>query len=248
MTIIMRHIEYGACVPWHVLQTEPPNWVDFFELEAAGAFNADKMPTRMLRAAKVLRRAIPDHISIFEDDNALDAYFTQTSLYFSKMHADTIVIGSGPARMVPPGMRSGAVADRWRVFLSACRDAWAPLRLLIEPLDRSETNFINSLREVEPWLGLVDGVVMDVLHVGNDPDLREFARDYPRAIAHVHVAGLGRRAPIEEDWMKIEAFLARVFSCGAQPRISLELPWRRLEPSLEASVDRLRDGLSGALP
>lgn len=103
---------------------------------------------------------------------------------------------------IPEGV-SRASARRWArdaIRRAADRGAQDRTRLVIEPINRYETNFLNSVDDTLAFLQEVDrpnvGILADTFHMNiEDASISKSLRRAGRAIFHVHVADSNRWAP-----------------------------------------------------
>src|SRR5262245_50256915 len=80
----------------------------------------------------------------------------------------TVVLGSGQARSVPPGFDNDAAGRQFAEFVTeaAAHCAAHGQRLTLEPLNSTETNFVNSCAQARPVVDeLGIGIAVDCFHV-----------------------------------------------------------------------------------
>lgn len=115
--------------------------------------------------------------------------------------AQTIVFGSGGARAVPadyPRVKAWMQLVR---FLNLCADAAEDqgLTIAIEPLNRAESNIINTYLEGVQLARDVDRrsvrVLADIYHMMQDDEPLDDLLQAPEWLAHVHLADTDRRHP-----------------------------------------------------
>ena len=123
----------------------------------------------------------------------------------AELGGKTVVFGSGRARTRPDGM---PYDEAWQRLIRLTRligetAAAFGLTIVIEPLNRSETNLVNSVAEGACLRASVDhpGVQLlaDFYHIARENhDPADLAR--VGGIAHAHIAALeGRRVPVAEE-------------------------------------------------
>ena len=107
------------------------------------------------------------------------------------------------------------------------------MTLAIEPLNIAECNFINSVAEAAALAGEAAhsciAVLSDLYHVTHDGQDYAETRDAMPLLRHVHVAGAGRRAPIDADFAYLRVYFAVLKEEGYSGRISIEANWDNLE-------------------
>lgn len=115
--------------------------------------------------------------------------------------ADLVVFGSGTARRIPDGWDPAAAEDQLTDFLRLVADAATAqdITVVIEPLNRKESNVLNSVPEGVALARRVDRpsirVLADFYHMDEEQEPLRHLVDYKDWLAHIHVADTGRRAP-----------------------------------------------------
>lgn len=164
-----------------------------------------------------------------------------------------IVFGSGTARTAPDGMPQADAQRRFGEVLRTARDAAVAndLRIVLEPLSRSETNVLNSFAEAVRFLddAAIDGVdvVADLFHIRNEGESLDVLREHGPRIGHVHVSDRDR-LPLgaeggDDVWRD---FLAAVHDGGYRGSVSLECNWSRETAAAEQEIRRSLDVLRRA--
>lgn len=167
-----------------------------------------------------------------------------------------IVFGSGTARTAPDGMPADEARHRFADVVRTARDVAAEndLRIVLEPLSRSETNLLNTVAETVAFLDAagIDGVdvVADLFHIRNEAEPLEVIRAHGHRIGHVHVSDPDRNPPgvVDDVWRD---FLDVVHGGGYRGSVSLECRWSP-DPAvagveMRRSLDRLRAVRSAAV-
>ncbi|QDK77792.1 sugar phosphate isomerase/epimerase [Spirosoma sp. KCTC 42546] len=161
-----------------------------------------------------------------------------------------IVFGSGGSRAIPDGFdRATAKAQH----IALCQKM-APLAekygvtLAVEPLNRSETNFINSLAEgVEiiqavnnPWFKLQ----CDIYHMLKDNESPDEIVKYGQYITHCHIAEKQKRtAPgvMGDDFRPYFRALKKIKYTGG---LSLECVWTDFDSEITRGIDVVKKQLN----
>ena len=164
----------------------------------------------------------------------------------------TIVFGSSGSRNIPDGFDRG---EARRQFVALLRRMGPLARehgvvVAIEPLNRGECNFINSVSEGA-------GIVREV----DDPDIRLLADIYhmlcedegPESIvsaggllAHCHIAEEDGRTPPGVHGEDFTPYLEALRRIGYQGGISFEGRWADVGKELPAAVKTLKDQIARA--
>jgi sugar phosphate isomerase/epimerase len=180
-------------------------------------------------------------------DAARDYFDTVFPLIAEVAEPDAkIVFGSGRSRTAPDGMSRESALEQFAAVVRAARDsaAAADLRIMLEPLNTSETNLINSIAEA---VGFLDGhgidgvpVVADLYHIVLHGEPLESILQNAARIGHAHIADSGRRHPGTGDWPWRE-FLATLQEAGYTDSVSLECHWGSdFESEVRSSLELLR--------
>lgn len=176
---------------------------------------------------------IPSGLSVFDADPArLDAYFAAALPIIGSVAQPgaKIVFGSGAARAVPDGLSTAEARAVFARVLRSVRDLAdeCGLRIVLEPLNRGETNLVNSIAEAVEFLdeAEIEGidVVADFFHIQTEAESFDVVRQHAARIGHVHVADSGRVAVGKADgpW---RTFLGVLHDGGYRGTVSLECNW-----------------------
>ena len=149
---------------------------------------------------------------------------------FSRMDAlgcNLVVFGSGKSRFVPEGMRW---QDAYRQLVQVTKTvgtmaAGHGIRVAIEPLNRSETNLVNSLAEGAALQADVDlpnvGLLADAYHMWQEnEDMQRIRICAP--FMHIHVAVKGSRAYPVEPTDELKEFFSLLKKAGYDGTMSIE--------------------------
>jgi sugar phosphate isomerase/epimerase len=143
---------------------------------------------------------------------------------------EIIVFGSGGARRIPDGFSRGKAWEQLVRFCSLCAQhlAGSGITLAIEPLNRNESNVINSYLEGVRLARDVNRpevrVLADIYHFEMDGEPLEDIIHGADWLAHVHLADTGRLHPGSGEyplarWFDILKFV------GYQGMASVECRW-----------------------
>ena len=149
---------------------------------------------------------------------------------FSRMNAlgcDLVVFGSGKSRFVPQGMRW---QDAYTELVAVTRlvgktAATYGIRVAIEPLNRAETNLINSLAEGAALQADVDlpnvGLLADAYHMWQEgEDMNRILTCAP--FMHTHIAVKGTRSYPTEETGDVRSFFSLLKQSGYDGTVSIE--------------------------
>lgn len=166
------------------------------------------------------------NVSMMEAEEYVDKAMTR----ISAIGASYIVFGSGAARKVPDGFSKEMALEQLASFLNMC-ERYAlryNLTIAIEPLNKGETNIINSVNE---GLDLAKRVqrphiklLADLYHMlleNESADIIYKAHDY---LVHTHIANRDRLYPgaAERDGEDIKPFFKALKEVGYNGGVSVE--------------------------
>jgi sugar phosphate isomerase/epimerase len=155
------------------------------------------------------------------------------------------VFGSGTARMVPDGFARAQAEAQVVDFLQMVAEVAAAtgITIAIEPLNRKESNILNSVGEAVTLAQRVDRpsirVLADFYHMDEEGEpLSEISR-YGAWLAHIHVADSGRLAPGTGTY-PYDQFVAELRAAGYTGDVSVECRWGDFANEAGPSVRFLR--------
>jgi sugar phosphate isomerase/epimerase len=158
----------------------------------------------------------------------------------------TVVFGSGGSRRIPDGFdkqvaeqqfvellkRLGPVAAKYNVFIA------------IEPLNRGEVNFINTVAE---GLELVNAanhpnirLLCDFFHMLREDEPADHIIQAAGYIQHVHVAEKAERTPPGVAGDDFKPYIRALKKIGYSGGISVEARWSDFEKEIPIAIEALR--------
>lgn len=253
-------MRFGVCAGVENLSLLAEAGYDYIELGVTSALAPEKPEDEVmprLRAAfdgarlkaEAYNVLLPADLKVVgpETDAARQDRYLETAFRrASALGGQVAVFGSGGARGIPAGWtreeaerqiidflkRGGPIAERHG------------MQIAIEPLNVTECNIINSVAEGVRLAQAVDHpsvrVLSDLYHVDHDRQSYEETRDAAPLLRHVHVAGLGRRAPTAEDHEFLHGYFAVLKASGYAGRVSIEGSWEDLAAQASESLAVLR--------
>ena len=145
----------------------------------------------------------------------------------------TIVFGSGGARKIPEGFDPAKARDQFVAFGKRIAPAAgkAGVLLVLEPLNRKETNFINSIPE---GADIVDAIGhpafqlhADLYHMLQEDESPEAITKAGARIHHVHIAQRGTRLAPLPGGTDFRPFFKALKGVGYRQKLSLECGWKK---------------------
>lgn len=259
-------MRWGLCAAPSVLAIADAAGFDYLEPSVTGMLQPERlasefMPplTAQFEAARLRPECynllLPGDLKIVgpateipRQDAYLEAAFQRAKL----LGGEIVVFGSGGARRIPEGWPREDAHSQILDFLSRCGAVASAheMMLAIEPLNTAECNFINSVAEAAALAEALGhpavGVLSDLYHITHDGQSYEETRQAMPWLRHVHVAGLGRRAPGADDYAYLRGYFAVLKEAGYAGRISIEATWEDLGSQAQAAGQVLRKAWADA--
>ena len=147
----------------------------------------------------------------------------------------TIVFGSGGARRIPEGFEAAKARDQFIAFGKRIAPAAekAGVTLALEPLNRKETNFINSVTE---GAAIVDAIAhpafrlhADIYHMLQEDEQPDAITQAGARIVHVHVAQKGSRIAPMPGGTDFRPYFKALKGIAYRGKVSLECGWKKGE-------------------
>lgn len=171
------------------------------------------------------------NLSCNVDEELIRSYTKRALSKAQRLGGKVIVLGSGRSRNVPEGYDFSAAREQFKRTVSIVADIAAEhgIKVAIEPLNRNETNLINTLADAEELcdeLGHPNlGFLADLFHMyKNGEDVSEVTK-HGRYIIHAHIARRNdsRGAPSVSDGAEdLKDFHDALEKIGYNGRITLE--------------------------
>jgi sugar phosphate isomerase/epimerase len=193
---------------------------------------------------------LPSSLKSVGPDPRHDEILTYAETAFdraSRVGIEIIVFGSSGSRGIPDGFerekakeqfvqllkRMGPVAQRFDVFVC------------VEPLNRGECNFINSLSEGAEIVGLVDhpniGLVADFYHMAREGEGAEEVIKAGKYLRHCHIAEKKGRTPPGKAKDDFAGYLQALKRINYKGRISIECRWEDFTEELPMAIAYMKE-------
>jgi D-psicose/D-tagatose/L-ribulose 3-epimerase len=178
---------------------------------------------------------------------ALQDYVALAFPRIAELGGEVVVFGSGDSRRVPDGYPPNRALAQ---FEEACRIAGDAaqrhgLIVAIEPLNRRETNLVNSVAETAEIARRVAHpavrVLSDLYHVMVEGESFADTASAGPILAHVHVAAPDRQIPRPgHGEQELRDYFLALQSAGYDGRVSIEARWSGIEDAT-TSVHLMRE-------
>jgi sugar phosphate isomerase/epimerase len=179
------------------------------------------------------------------DQARVERYVATALARARQVGAEVLVFGSGVARRVPDGFSRERAGDQLVHFLRTVADAATAngLTIAIEPLNRKESNIINSVAEGVELAQRVDRapirVLADFYHIDEESEPLAHLSQFKEWLAHVHVADTERLAPGTGGYPYAE-FANELRRAGYTGMVSIECRWQDFAAEAGPAVQFLR--------
>ena len=255
----------GCCGPLDSAKSMKQAGFDFIEVSvqavlrgqepddawAADAPNVDQIPLPIEAANGLVPGDLPI-VGSNRDVAALTTYMQRVASRAKRLGIQRLVFGSGKARLRPDDVDEQTAFEQIAEFCRLAGDACAAndVTLVIEHLNKGETNTINSLAEELRLMEKVDhpavAALIDSYHFGIEEESDQAVLDLGDRVEHVHVAEpVGRVEPGAadgDDAYDFDNFFCLLRKIGYEQRISIECRWTgTIDDKGPAAVAFLRD-------
>lgn len=179
------------------------------------------------------------------DEARMKHYAREAIARIEQIGATIAVIGSGGSRSVPEGFSRDEAAQQIVHFLTIVADEAdnSAVTIAIEPLNRKESNIINSVAEGVGIARQVNRpsirVLADFYHMDEDDEPLDTILEHKDWLAHIHVADTERGAPGTGQYPYAE-FVNLLQRAGYDGMVSIECRWQDFEAEAGPSVTFLR--------
>jgi len=157
-----------------------------------------------------------------------------------------VVFGSGGARRVPDGFPMKEAQVQLVEFLDVAADAANRygFKIAIEPLNRKESNIINSVAEALE-LAIAVGrpevrVLADLYHIDEEQEPLSHVADAGLWLLHTHTADTGRYMPGSGSYDNL-GFMRALLKAGYEGRLSVECTWNDFASEAPLALEFLRE-------
>ena len=161
------------------------------------------------------------------DRAAILAYLEKVLSRMAALGVETVVFGSGGARKIPEGTPAEQVREQLDWFLCMAEKIARDMgtTIIIEPLNRGETNIILSVQEGGEIVRRLDlpnlKLLADVYHMYKENESVDTIVRNGALLRHVHVAEpVNRTVPEDCDYLRL--FSAALREVGYDGRVSIE--------------------------
>lgn len=237
---------------------------DFLEVNVQGVLRGDDSdaaydatapnPDKLALPVEAANCLVPGSRPIVgpsRDLAGLRDYMARVSKRGQRLGVKRFVFGSGGARKRPDGFPEAQAAEHLAEFTELAGEACAKhdIILVIEHLNRGETNTLNSLADCQALCEQVDEpsvqMLVDSYHYGLEKENDQAVLDLQGLLRHVHIAEVvdriqpGGHSAASGKAFDFEDFFCLLRKIGYDERIALECKWTRPVPEIGEVTQRL---------
>lgn len=192
---------------------------------------------------------------------SIEAYLDKSMHRVADAGGSTIIFGSGAARKAPKGFPIEAAMEQIQCFLHMCeiRANSLGITVAIEPLNKQETNIINSVAEAVELARTVGlphiKVLADSYHMFVENESHDVISEAAPWLAHVHISDRDRIYPGKlagesqtvaagggkAGGVDFKSFFGALKKVGYEGLISTECPFDDFEAETKESLVFIRD-------
>jgi len=183
---------------------------------------------------EVFSALLPEDLAIVGPDvdgERLQRYLQRVFTAMWALGGVQVVLGMGPSRRVPAGFPHERAEEQFAQALTFIREAADRngLDLVLDPLNRLETNLLTSLTECCRFFSdhsvAQVGLLADSYHLLGEAEPLEVVVECSALVEHVHIADSGQVPPGQGDF-DFGPFFATLRAIDYHGRISLKCNWR----------------------
>ena len=238
-------MKYGCCINLCDIDAAAEIGFDFVDLhgaQLAGCGDAEAVAGRLERSGLScygLHASVPPDIRLAGDDydeTRVRAYFHTLGSRARRLGVRMVCIGSPRSRTLPEGFPISLADEQMARSLRAACAEMPDCTVLLESLSRSETNYINSIREAFAMVKTLAvpnlALVLDLYHFWLcGDDLSMLTPDAARSVRYLHMADPNARrypsAATDARFIDRTRDIVRITGCGAVALEALSPDWKR---------------------
>lgn len=251
-------MRFGCCAGLDKLQTVQDAGYDYIELTVATVkpeqpdLEFDEVRERLLDA-EIIPEAwnclLPGDLKVTGpevDKYRLERYIRTAFWRIEELGGEIVVFGSGGARKVPEDFPAEAAREQILDFLATAGQVAGihGITIAVEPLNRKETNIINSVSEAVQIVKDVGHpfvkALADLYHIDEEQEPISHVIEAGDDLAHTHTADTGRLCPGSGSYPHAEFFQA-LKGIGYDERMSVECTFKDFESECRKALDFLRE-------
>lgn len=184
------------------------------------------------------------------DEKAILRYSETAMKRAAQISTSVFVLGSGTARRIPEGYDPGRARKE---FTGLCRKIARlgkkyGVTVVIEPLQQSETNFINTVREGMEIVRAVNhpnlGVLADFFHMARENESPDALVEAGSWLKHCHIAEKEERTAPGVKGDDFTPYFRALKQIGYTGGIAIECKWQDFKKELFPAVSEIKRQIS----
>jgi len=246
-------MNFGCCGAQEEIEVIKLSGADFIELAVTEIMNSNIETLKSLLDKNSLKAYsfnvfLPGDLYITGPSvniERIQEYIREALRRVNYLGGKIVVFGSGKARSVPEGFSKEKASEQIVNFLNIV-SRYAEkydIKIAIEPLNKRESNIINTTLEALGFAKIVNnpyiGVLMDTYHANLEMEPLSNLEKIKGKLYHIHIADKERIAPGKGDYD-----FKSLFNClkliNYNGSISIECRWEDKAKELPKSLDYLR--------
>lgn len=188
------------------------------------------------------------------DEEKNRAYIEKAAARLQALGASIAVLGSGGARRLQKEYGENRGKEQFRLFFAMASAIMGEkgIRVVIEPLNHNESNYILSVPEALEIAKAVDspfgGILCDYYHMGQEGESPAVLPAVKSRLWHCHIAHpVTRQAPLPGDGGGYEGFAKALSQCGYEGGVTFEGNRPASEETLAQSALYMKTLFQGVL-
>ena len=246
-------MKFGCCGGIEEIELIASGGAEFIEFTVTGIMQSEiekikKELDRVNLRAYSFNVFLPGDLHITGPDvdlKKIDEYVKEALRRVSFLGGEIVVFGSGRSRSFPEGFSRDTAREQIIEFLKIV-DKYARefnIKIAIEPLNKKESNIINTTLEALEFARAIDspniGVLIDSYHADLEGEPLSNIEKIKDKLYHVHVSDRGRVAPGKNNY-DFKSLFNALKAAGYNGCISIECRWEEKAKELPESLEYLR--------
>ncbi len=196
---------------------------------------------------------LPGHLKVTGPEvnwDTLEHYVGVALARAERVGIQFIVFGSGASRKVPEGFSREVAWSQLARFARLCHEIAREhgIIIVLEPLQRSETNIVNSVSEGMRLVQEVDlpnfRLLVDAFHWAKEEEPVSSIVQAGSLLRHAHIATYAQRKAPGLEACDFQPFFHALQQVGYQGMLSIEAAWNDIAVDAAQALAVLRSGLS----
>jgi sugar phosphate isomerase/epimerase len=258
-------MELGVCTDAELVIGLPDAPFDYVEVNVVKLLQPEASDDEFAAAAALVRGCprpilsancfLPSDLKVVGPDVDLERLERYADVAFTRARSlgiQTIVFGSNHSRNIPDGWPPAVAFEQLLTLLRRLGPLAerAGITLVLEPLNRTECNLVNTVLEGAVAIARVDHphvrLLVDFYHMSCNGEPPEDIVKVGPWIAHAHLAEKQERAAPGTHGEDFRPYLRALRAAGYSGRLSMEVWWKDVVAQAPPAAENLRQQLVDA--